>query len=207
MLRQHIGYVRSKTVFYCKILIRELTRDRQYLQIHQVVDLRAGDSCLLPKPNRLGILLTKQATSLSILTMFVRRLPNLSLLKGFLRTSLADEASTLNEFFGAQITSMTQKKSKAAACAAISALFDVPDAATNGTKLNSVYAQLASYTNPDFLGMDRALNAYKGAVSLVPLNGSSSMTDDLDLHSYGASLSKKSPLMRLHISKSWQTLL
>ena len=33
-----------------------------------------------------------------------------------------------------------------------------------GTRLNTIFAQLASFENPDFLGMDAGLNSLKGSV-------------------------------------------
>lgn len=44
-------------------------------------------------------------------------------------------------------------------------MFDVPDVGRVGTRLNTIFAQLPSYDNPDFLGMDAALNRLKGSVS------------------------------------------
>ena len=41
----------------------------------------------------------------------------------------------------------------------------MPDVGRGGTRLNTIFAQLPSYDNPDFLGMDAALNRLKGSVS------------------------------------------
>ena len=41
----------------------------------------------------------------------------------------------------------------------------MPDVGRVGTRLNTIFAQLPSYDNPDFLGMDAALNRLKGNVS------------------------------------------
>ncbi len=72
---------------------------------------------------------------------------------------LLDEVGILDEFFAAQITTDFT-------CADITTLFDVPDtAARTGSRLNTFSAQLASYQNPDFLGMDKKYNGFKGCVS------------------------------------------
>lgn len=69
------------------------------------------------------------------------------------------EVSLLDEFFASRITPSFD-------CTDISRLFDVydythyPDRV--GTRLNTIYSQLASYSNPDFLGMDGGLNDLKG---------------------------------------------
>lgn len=68
------------------------------------------------------------------------------------------EVSILDEFFTAQNLG-------GISCEEISAIFDIPDGSTGGTRLNTIFAQLPSYTNPDFLGMDSALNNLKGKVS------------------------------------------
>ena len=70
-----------------------------------------------------------------------------------------DEISILDEFFTAQV------QSGATSCEQITALFDVQDAANGGTRLNTIFAQLPSYINPDFVGMDKSLNGLKGSVS------------------------------------------
>lgn len=67
----------------------------------------------------------------------------------------SDEPSILNEFFAAQIGA-------GFICIDITALFDVADGSTGGTRLNTIFAQLPSLTNLDFLGMDAALNRLKG---------------------------------------------
>ena len=82
----------------------------------------------------------------------------------------ADEVSILQEFFAEQIKVMSQQTSQKAACSSVQALFDVPDGnGTKDTKLNTVFGQLASYENPDFVGMDKSLNALKGSVSSFDL--------------------------------------
>lgn len=70
----------------------------------------------------------------------------------------SDEVSLLDEFFGDQIAA-------GFTCANVTRLFDVPDGANSGTRLNSIFGQLASYENPDFLGMDTKYNSFKGSVS------------------------------------------
>lgn len=48
-------------------------------------------------------------------------------------------------------------------CDDVKTLFDQTDHNhLPGTRLNTIFAQLASYTNPDFLGMDSTLNGLKG---------------------------------------------
>lgn len=69
-----------------------------------------------------------------------------------------DEISLLDEFFHDQIAA-------GFTCTNITRLFDVPDSANTGTRLNSIFGQLASYENPDFLGMDTKYNSYKASVS------------------------------------------
>ncbi len=66
----------------------------------------------------------------------------------------------LDEFFAAQITAGI-----GITCDDVTTLFDVPDVGRVGTRLNTIFAQLPSYDNPDFLGMDAALNRLKGYVS------------------------------------------
>ena len=70
----------------------------------------------------------------------------------------------MNEFFAAQV-------SAGFSCADITLLFDVADATTGGTRLNTIFAQLPSFKNPDFLGMDARLNGLKGALWNPGLNG------------------------------------
>lgn len=76
------------------------------------------------------------------------------------------EVQLLDEFFTSQIT-------QAFDCTDISILFDPYDYTDHdpsdpssldsvGTKLSIVFSQLASYENPDFLGMDGDLNNLKG---------------------------------------------
>ena len=77
---------------------------------------------------------------------------------------LIDEVSLLDEFFTAQV-------SAGITCADISRLFDVSDTVSAGTRLNTIFAQLPSLTNPDFLGMDSALNRLKGALWNPDLTG------------------------------------
>lgn len=72
--------------------------------------------------------------------------------------------SLVDDFFAAQVAG-------GFTCADIATLFDVTDGATGGTRLNSVFGQLASYTNPDFLGMDSALNGLKGSYWNAGLQG------------------------------------
>jgi hypothetical protein len=48
-------------------------------------------------------------------------------------------------------------------------VFDVHDVINGGTRLNTTFAQLPSYQNPDFLGMDAGLNSFKGMVSRLSL--------------------------------------
>ncbi|KAK0515879.1 hypothetical protein JMJ35_001913 [Cladonia borealis] len=74
------------------------------------------------------------------------------------------EVSLLDEFFTAQV-------SAGFTCGDISKLFDVSDPASAGTRLNTIFAQLPSVTNPDFLGMDSALNRLKGALWNPDLTG------------------------------------
>ena len=88
-------------------------------------------------------------------------------------TVSVDEVSILQEFFAEQIKYMAQGTSQQAACSSIQALFDVPDGnATKETRLNTVFGQLASYENPDFVGMDRSLNNLKGTVSSFDMDTS-----------------------------------
>ena len=68
------------------------------------------------------------------------------------------EVSLLDEFFAAQVAA-------GMGCDVVSALFDVPDLGRVGTRLNTIFAQLPSYENPDFLGMDASMNRLKGTVS------------------------------------------
>ncbi|KAL8788413.1 MAG: hypothetical protein Q9195_007292 [Heterodermia aff. obscurata] len=75
------------------------------------------------------------------------------------------EVSLLDEFFSAQITAGVQ-------CTDITALFDVNDGSTGGTRLNTIFGQLPSLTNPDFVGMDAALNRLKGSLWNPDLEGS-----------------------------------
>ena len=78
---------------------------------------------------------------------------------------LIDEVSLLDEFFTAQVDA-------GFTCGDISKLFDVPDtAAAGGTRLNTIFAQLPSLINPDFVGMDSALNRLKGALWNPDLTG------------------------------------
>lgn len=69
----------------------------------------------------------------------------------------------MDEFFVDKLTAGSTT------CGEISSLFDVPDGSTGGTRLNTIFAQLASYENPDFVGMDAALNRLKGNVSSTRL--------------------------------------
>ena len=72
---------------------------------------------------------------------------------------MVDEVSVLDEFFASQITA-------GFTCQDIATLFDVEDTENPGfTRLGTIFGQVASFTHPDFVGMDGALNALKGAVS------------------------------------------
>jgi len=52
-------------------------------------------------------------------------------------------------------------------------LFDTPDSANSaGSRLNTIFGRLPSLTNPDFLGMDAALNKLKGSFWNPGLQGS-----------------------------------
>ncbi|KAL2046150.1 hypothetical protein N7G274_001597 [Stereocaulon virgatum] len=64
------------------------------------------------------------------------------------------EVKLLDEFFSYQNESVT--------CAEMANVFDVHDVINGGTRLNTIFAQLPSYQNPDFLGMDAGLNSFKG---------------------------------------------
>ena len=75
-----------------------------------------------------------------------------------------DEVSLLDEFFTAQIGA-------GFTCGDISKLFDVADTAGGGTRLNTIFAQLPSLVNPDFVGMDNRLNRLKGALWNPHLTG------------------------------------
>ena len=79
---------------------------------------------------------------------------------------ILDEVSLLDEFFAAQIAADVK-------CTDIGALFDVTDGTTGSTRLNTVFGQLPSLTNPDFIGMDTALNRLKGALWNPDLEGAS----------------------------------
>lgn len=68
-----------------------------------------------------------------------------------------DEKGTLDEFFQDQI-------SAGFTCPNVQALFDPPGSMNGETRLNKIFAQLASFENPDFLGMDAGLNGLKGSV-------------------------------------------
>ncbi len=68
-----------------------------------------------------------------------------------------DEKGTLDEFFQDQIAG-------GFTCPNIQALFDAPGSMDGATRLNKIFAQLASFENPDFLGMDAGLNGLKGSV-------------------------------------------
>ena len=71
---------------------------------------------------------------------------------------MVDEVSILDEFFATQITA-------GFTCQDITTLFDVEDTENPGsTRLGTIFGQVASFINPDFVGMDGALNALKGAV-------------------------------------------
>ena len=72
--------------------------------------------------------------------------------------------SLLDEFFTAQVAG-------GFTCADMTLLFDVADPANGGTRLNTIFGQLPSYTNPDFLGMDTSLNGLKGALWNPGLSG------------------------------------
>ncbi|TAQ83382.1 hypothetical protein B7494_g8295 [Chlorociboria aeruginascens] len=67
------------------------------------------------------------------------------------------ELSILKQYFSSRIT--------AANCAAFKAIFDVPDQGnpqvTGDTRLQTIWRQLPSNTNPDFAGMDAKINAVK----------------------------------------------
>ena len=78
---------------------------------------------------------------------------------------LIDEVSLLDEFLTVQV-------SAGITCGDISKLFDVSDTASAGTRLNTIFAQLPSLTNPDFLGTDSTLNRLKGALWNPDLTGS-----------------------------------
>jgi len=100
------------------------------------------------------------------------------------------EVQLLDQFFTSRIT-------PAFNCTDISMLFDSPDwtdydpsgpapLTSVGTRLNTIFAQLASYEHPDFLGMDGDLNRLKGylwnAHTLQPfgLQGMPLVVDNLD---------------------------
>ncbi|KAL8896620.1 MAG: hypothetical protein Q9207_007630 [Kuettlingeria erythrocarpa] len=76
------------------------------------------------------------------------------------------EVSLLGEFFASRITPSFN-------CTDINTLFDEydytgwPDRV--GTRLNTIFSQLASYSNPDLLGMDGELNNLKGNLWNPPL--------------------------------------
>ncbi|KAL8832079.1 MAG: hypothetical protein Q9191_000501 [Dirinaria sp. TL-2023a] len=74
------------------------------------------------------------------------------------------EVSLLDEFFKAQIDA-------GFVCADVTNLFDLNDGNTEGTRLNTVFDQLPSLTNPDFVGMDAALNRLKGSLWNPNLQG------------------------------------
>ncbi|KAL8743846.1 MAG: hypothetical protein Q9184_008067 [Pyrenodesmia sp. 2 TL-2023] len=84
------------------------------------------------------------------------------------------EVSLLDEFFASRITSSFD-------CIDISRLFDVNDythyPTRLGTRLNTIYSQLASYDNPDFLGMDGYLNDLKGKLWNPPSGQPRSLQD------------------------------
>ena len=71
-----------------------------------------------------------------------------------------DEARIVDESFAAQIVA-------GFTCTDVTTLFDVTDTAapSNRTRLNTIFVQLSSYQNPDFLGMDKKYNGFKGCVS------------------------------------------
>jgi hypothetical protein len=50
-------------------------------------------------------------------------------------------------------------------------LFDVADGSSGGTRINTVFGQLASFTNPDFPGMETALNGLEGSLWNAGLQG------------------------------------
>ena len=95
---------------------------------------------------------------------------------------LIDEVSLLDEFFTAQV-------SAGLTCGDISNLFDVPDTASADTRLNTIFAQLPSLTNPDFVGMDSALNRLKGALWNPDLSGA-----DLSMANSNAAIQSLSDL-------------
>ena len=76
----------------------------------------------------------------------------------------SDEVSILDEFFQAQLEA-------GFTCGDITDLFDVNDGSTGGTRLNTIFGQMASLENPDFLGMDAALNRLKGSLWNPDLKG------------------------------------
>ena len=59
-------------------------------------------------------------------------------------------------------------------CTDITTLFDHADGQTGGTRVNTIFAQLASLTNPDFLGISGSLNLFKGSLWNDGLAGSQS---------------------------------
>ncbi|KAB8302336.1 hypothetical protein EYC80_005767 [Monilinia laxa] len=64
------------------------------------------------------------------------------------------EPSILQEFFASKVTSNN--------CASFKAIFDQPDAGNGGTtRLQDVWNQLPSDTNPDFAGMDQKISTIK----------------------------------------------
>ena len=69
-----------------------------------------------------------------------------------------------NEFFIAQLKA-------GFTCVDITSLLDVDDGSTGGTRLNTIFGQLASLTNLDFLGMNAALNRFKGTLCDPNLKG------------------------------------
>ena len=70
------------------------------------------------------------------------------------------ELKLLDNFFETQLAT-------AVSCKDIQNLFDKQDMTQTNpdlTRLNSIFAQLPSYVNADFIGMDAGLNAVKGVV-------------------------------------------
>lgn len=71
------------------------------------------------------------------------------------------EVSLVDEFFQAQVAAGNT-------CANLNTIWDPNGDPTNtrSTRLNVVFNQIASFQNPDFIGMDAGLNALKGSVCL-----------------------------------------
>jgi len=74
------------------------------------------------------------------------------------------EVSLVDEFFAAQVA-------LGSTCADTTTLFDVADGSSGGTRINTVFGQLASFTNPDFPVMETTLNGLEGSLWNAGLQG------------------------------------